>query len=107
MYCNLGLEEQLGSQKESYDQKLTDLENKLAEATAGDKIAKKEDLDKLTADFEEKVKNAADDSTQRYTLLIHMALDHQKIITKYLMRKKVNNVLIFSERQSLSQTLKP
>ena len=64
-YFNSGLEEQLGSQKESYDQKLTDLENKLAEATAGDKIAKKEDLDKLTADFEEKVKSAADDSTQR------------------------------------------
>ena len=77
IYCNLGLEEQLGSQKESYDQKLTDLENKLAEATAGDKIAKKEDLDKLTADFEEKVKNAADDSTQRYTLFIHMALNFQ------------------------------
>ena len=57
---------------------MTDLENKLAEATAGDKIAKKEDLDKLTADFEEKVKNAADDSTQRYTLFIHMALDDQK-----------------------------
>ena len=77
IYCNLGLEEQLGSQKESYDQKLTDLENKLAEATAGDKIAKKEDLDKLTADFEEKVKNAADDSTQRYTLFIHMAMNYQ------------------------------
>ena len=77
IYSHLGLEEQLGSQKESYDQKLTDLENKLAEATAGDKIAKKEDLDKLTADFEEKVKNAADDSTQRYTLLIHEASDYQ------------------------------
>ena len=106
MYCNLGLEEQLGSQKESYDQKLTDLENKLAEATAGDKIAKKEDLDKLTADFEEKVKNAADDSTQRYTLFYPYGFG-LLLITEYVMRKKVNNMLIFSERQSLSQTLKP
>ena len=89
-YWNLGLEEQLGSQKESYDQKLTDLENKLAEATAGDKIAKKEDLDKLTADFEEKVKNAADDSTQRYTLFIHMALDYY-----YLKDHEVENQKIF------------
>ena len=83
IYSHLGLEEQLGSQKESYDQKLTDLENKLAEATAGDKIAKKEDLDKLTADFEEKVKNAADDSTQRYTLFIHMAMDYQWELKDY------------------------
>ena len=61
----LGLEEELGSQKQSYDQKLEILEKKLIEATAGDKLAKKDDLDRLKADFNERVKDAENNSIKR------------------------------------------
>ena len=59
------MEQELGNQKESYDQKLGALEKQLAEATAGDKIAKKEDLDRLTAEFNERVKDAENNSISR------------------------------------------
>ena len=65
IFISTGLEQELGNQKESYDQKLSALEKQLEEATAGDKIAKKEDLDRLTADFNERVKDAENNSTRR------------------------------------------
>ena len=62
----------MGSQKQSYDEKLDILEKKLTEATAGDKIAKKEDLERLQADFNEKVKEAESNSIKRYLPLKHV-----------------------------------
>ena len=38
----------------------------MTEATAGDKIAKKDDLERLQADFNEKVKEAESNSIKRY-----------------------------------------
>ena len=69
----LGLEEELGSQKTSYEEKLDALEKKLEEATAGDKIAKKDDLAQLMADFEERLKNSEGNTVQR--------LENQNIIS--------------------------
>ena len=59
------MEEELGSQKTSYEEKLDALEKKLEEATAGDKIAKKDDLAQLMADFEERLKNSEGNTVQR------------------------------------------
>ena len=60
------MEQELGSQKTSYEEKLDALEKKLEEATAGDKIAKKDDLERLMADFEERLKNSEGNTVQRY-----------------------------------------
>ena len=65
MWILIGLEQELGNQKESYDQKLDALEKQLSEATAGDKIAKKEDLERLTAELNERVKDAENNSVSR------------------------------------------
>ena len=59
------MEQELGSQKTSYEEKLDALEKKLEEATAGDKIAKKDDLERLMADFEERLKNSEGNTVQR------------------------------------------
>ena len=61
----LGLTEELGTQKASYEEKLDALEKKLEEATAGDKIAKKDDLQKMMADFEERLKSSEGNTIQR------------------------------------------
>ena len=65
MLHTIGLQEELGSQKASYDQKLESLEQKLTEATAGDKIAKKDDLENFKADLEQRVKEAEETSLKR------------------------------------------
>ena len=44
----------------------------MTEATAGDKIAKKDDLERLQADFNEKVKEAESNSIKRYLPLKHV-----------------------------------
>ena len=64
-FGTLGLEQELGTQKASYEEKLDALEKKLEEATAGDKIAKKDDLERLMADFEERLKNSEGNTVQR------------------------------------------
>ena len=64
-FDTLGLEQELGTQKASYEEKLDALEKKLEEATAGDKIAKKDDLERLMADFEERLKNSEGNTVQR------------------------------------------
>ena len=55
----------MGTQKASYEEKLDALEKKLEEATAGDKIAKKDDLQKMMADFEERLKSSEGNTIQR------------------------------------------
>ena len=61
----LGLEEQLGSQKESYDQKLDSLEEKLKAATAEDKIAKKDDIESLKVELDQRIKEGDEASQKR------------------------------------------
>ena len=66
------MEQELGSQKTSYEEKLDALEKKLEEATAGDKIAKKDDLERLMADFEERLKNSEGNTVQRYEYMRYL-----------------------------------
>ena len=66
------MEQELGSQKTSYEEKLDALEKKLEDATAGDKIAKKDDLERLMADFEERLKNSEGNTVQRYEYMRYL-----------------------------------
>ena len=65
----VGLEQELGSQRESYDKKLESLEQQLKEATAEDKIAKKDDIESLKIDFDQRVKEAEENSLKRWQMI--------------------------------------